>query len=385
MLEPHDIDGLCRDHGWTRTRLIRSLRLAADARGTALPGDESLRRMVRQWASGQRRPSAMYRELLGDVFGAPFSTDGPDRQPAKASDLGEELQDRLALTSVVDHEVVALLDGQTDCIRGLDRRFGAAWLHQQTRSHVDQMADLLTYSTAGTPRTALARALAEAACLAAWQALDLGDLRGAWLLHEQARIAAGDAGDAAVLAHVTAQQACVLLDLGRHDQASAVVRGAIAEAGTRVPRVLRAWLWALLAETRSAAGDAGSTRRALDRAQQLLTTAPCDPLPYVFLDAVHLTRWQGHCLARLGAAEAIDDLTRAAAALDGSFVRAAASLRCDLVMALAVAGHHEAAIAEAERARTLARRTGSRRQQVRLEAALVGAGLGTASPPSADG
>ena len=58
-----------------------------------------------------------------------------------------------------------------------------------------------------------------------------------------------------------------------------------------------------------------------------------DRLPYVFLDEVHLGRWRGHCLARLGAAEAIDDLDVSPGVLDPSFARAQSALLVDLALA----------------------------------------------------
>src|SRR5690606_15110886 len=106
---------------------------------------------------------------------------------------------------------------------------------------------------------------------------------------------------------------------------------------------------------------------ALDKAAQALPANPVDEtLPFIFLDDVHLARWRGHCLARLGAAEAVDDLTNALTRLDPSFTRAAASLRCDLALAYSVRGQHEEARAEARQAQELADRTASARQRRRI-------------------
>lgn len=99
-----------------------------------------------------------------------------------------------------------------------------------------------------------------------------------------------------------------------------------------------------------------------------------DDLPFLFLDATHFSRWRGHCLARLGEQGAIAHLTRAAEALDPSFVRAGAGLHCDLAAALAAAGELDAADAAVRRADALAKRTTSTRQQrrVRQAAAAIG-------------
>lgn len=64
-----NISSLCAERGWSRARLISQMRKEACARGVILPGEESLLRMVRQWASGSRRPSPEYQELLRSSFG----------------------------------------------------------------------------------------------------------------------------------------------------------------------------------------------------------------------------------------------------------------------------------------------------------------------------
>ena len=365
MLKPGDIDQLCRDRGWTRTRLVHALRSAAQRRDDALPADDSLRRMVRQWVSGTRQPSPLYASLLADVFGVPFGPPGPPAPEPESSTM-DELDERLSRAAAVDQDVVVLLQDQTQSLRSLDRRLGAAQLHTQSRAHVDQMAGLLPYATGSGTRAQLAGAVAQAASLAGWQALDMGLEREAWLLHEQARAAAHECDDPATLAHVTAQQACVLIDLDRVDEASRVVERAATAAGSRIPGLLRAWLWALYAETRAAAGDEPRTRRALERADALLAGTDSIDLPFLFLDGTHLARWRGHCLARLGAEEAITHLTQAAEALDPTFVRAGAGLHCDLAAALTAAGELDAAEAEVGRAQALASLTTSTRQQRRV-------------------
>ena len=58
-------------------------------------------------------------------------------------------------------------------------------------------------------------------------------------------------------------------------------------------------------------------------------------------------------------------------ALDGTpatFVRATASLHCDIAQSLAVRGDRTSALEHAQKARTLARQTGSIRQLRRIDA-----------------
>lgn len=133
-----------------------------------------------------------------------------------------------------------------------------------------------------------------------------------------------------------------------------------------------AWLWAAEAETLAAAGAERQSRVALDTAFHLLPTDSVDAaLPFVFLNEVHLARWRGNCLARIGLNEAVNDLTTALTKLDPSFTRAAAGLRCDLALAYSVRGQHEEARAEARLALELASLTASERQKRRINQLLT--------------
>ena len=359
------IGELCAERDWTRQRLIHELRQAARTQKTALPDDGNLKRMIRQWISGERGLSQMYADLFTSVFGVPLLAGKDQAEPDVAADPSDdELTARLANAAALDADLVSLFEGQTQTLRMLDRRIGAARLLAQTEAHVDQMAGILSYALPGSSRTALAAEVAEAAALAGWQALDLGNPGKSWRLHETAKAAARESGSPSVLAHVTAQQAYALLDLGHVDQAATLVRHARSVAGSAVPPLLQAWLLAAEAETLASAGNESGVRAALDSATHLLPATPFDEtLPFVVLDEVHFERWRGHCLARLGAGEAVDSLTRTLARSDPSFVRATASLRCNLAMAYSVRGQHEEARTEARIADELATRTTSVRQR----------------------
>jgi tetratricopeptide (TPR) repeat protein len=273
---------------------------------------------------------------------------------------------------MLDDGLVTLFAQQTQSLRLLDRRLGAGRLLSQTESHVQQMSDVLTYARGGQQRAALAGAAAEAASLAGWQALDLGRPDRAWALYETAKAAARESGQRAVLAHVTAEQAYTLIDLGRVRDGVEQIRYARHEAGQHVPSVLRAWLWAAEAEALAAAGEESRSRAALDGAtSQGLGTGESE-LGYLVLDENHLARWRGHCLARLGAAEAVEDLSGALGKLDSSFARARAGLLCDLALAHSVRGEKDAAQEHARQASTLAEATTSKRQQKRIRQLLGG-------------
>ncbi len=120
---------------------------------------------------------------------------------------------------------------------------------------------------------------------------------------------------------------------------------------------LRSWLWAPEVEALAASGADRPAQAALDEASHALPAQDTDEsLPFLFLNDVHLARWRGHCLARLGKAEAVQELTDAVGRLDPAFTRATAGHRCDLALAYSLRGQHEEARAEARAAEALAAR-----------------------------
>ncbi|MGH3502541.1 MAG: hypothetical protein ACRDQA_16865 [Nocardioidaceae bacterium] len=368
-----DIPSLCSARGWSRARLIAELRRAAGSRQITLPADASLKRMVREWANGRRGLSDFYASLLSATLGVSF-TEGRGGSTVDDSDDGQqdELAQRLNTAAAVDGDLVRRLEDQTQGFRLLDRRLGARRLLQQTELHLDQITDLLDYCVANGHRANLAAAAAETAALAGWQALDLGDPSKTWQHHETAKTTARQSDNLTILAHVTAQQGYALLDLQRGKQAVSLMRHAREQVATAAPALLRAWLWAAEGESLASIGEAAASRKALDESLRLLPAESADPeLPFIVLNEGHLSRWRGHCLARLGAREAVEELTAAIASHDTDFTRAAASLHCDLALAHSVRGDHELARAEALRSADLADQSSSVRQRRRLKQLLT--------------
>lgn len=80
-----DIQRLCDERTWSRRRLVFELRRAATAAGETLPGDESLERMIRQWANSQRGLSALSAGLLSSVFGVDFEVSRPAVRASSAA------------------------------------------------------------------------------------------------------------------------------------------------------------------------------------------------------------------------------------------------------------------------------------------------------------
>jgi hypothetical protein len=356
------------ERGWKKARLIHELRAAAARAGEKLPKDESLERRIAIWENQGGAVSDFYRDLLCEIYGRSPADLG--LQPAAVATVTEqswELSERLEL-SRLDGGLIELLRRQTQNIRLLDRRLGGAAIHLQATAHVEQLDRLLRFALPGAHREAAADELGQAAALAGWQALNMGKLHDAWRLHEVAKAAARESESPAGLSYATAQQAYVLLDAGRSTEAFELISAIRRQAGTRVPPALRAWLSAAEGEVLAHLGDRDAALCTLDQAAAVLAaTAGDDNLPYLMLDAGHLARWRGHCLAQLGHAAAIDSLTSALESMgEGQYGRAEASLRVDLAIALRARGDTTEARHQARLAAEIAGRSGSQRQRRRI-------------------
>jgi hypothetical protein len=147
-----------------------------------------------------------------------------------------------------------------------------------------------------------------------------------------------------------------------------LVADARARAAKSSPPLLRSWLAAAHGEALAANLDYSGSLHAFDDAAKLL---PADTIttegPYVALNPVHLDRWRGHALARLGTADAVGVLSNALDRLDPSFTRAETALRVDLAIALNNAGEREEARRQANQATRLAEIINSARQQRRVQ------------------
>jgi hypothetical protein len=158
-----------------------------------------------------------------------------------------------------------------------------------------------------------------------------------------------------------------LLDLGQRAEALAKVRAVYEQTHAAIPHQIRGWLRAAEGEMAAAAGQESACRRALDHATTEISHGPSgDDLPYLALDSAHLARWRGNCLVHFADPDTVTDLTTALAAMDRTFTRAEAGLRCDLAAAFHVTGEPEEARRHLARASELAQLTGSERQRRRI-------------------
>ncbi|MFE0327950.1 XRE family transcriptional regulator [Streptomyces sp. NPDC058960] len=333
----------------------------------------SLRVYVSEWENGKRPISDRYAKILRALLGA---TDDEllDRHIAPAepiqADGYDELVTRIDAARNVSLTMVKTFMDQTELLRTVDRQMGAASLVDQMTGHLSTLEDALTFAVLPETRRPVARALAGAATLAAWQALDVGAVERAWRHYELGKRAAKEADEPMYLAHATAEQAYVLCDAGRPAVAVQLVRDAQRVGGTMMSPRLQAWLYAAEAEICAKAGMHDDCRRALENAARFLPPGEeaRDPdMLSIFLNEGHLARWRGNVLAQLGDADAVENLYVALDSADPTFVRATAGLRCDLAQAHLARGEYDQAHEHLREARLLASRTGSVRHRRRIE------------------
>lgn len=350
-----------RTLGYKASEVIAMLLQRAHSLDIPVMTQTSLKTKLSVWENGHEQVSEPYRRLFRDIYGRTNEELG---FPA-AEDDGEatELRSRLAIARNVDAATVEAFRRQVDSARHVDRRFGAVTLLDQLRSQVKQIEGLLHHSTNLTHRAALAGVLTEVSTLAGWEALDRNAFGQAWQLYEGAKAAARESGLPGLLAHATAEQAFVLIDLGETTAAVEQLAHARTIADHAASPLLRAWLAAAHGEGLATLDDRDNALRAFDTADALLPENPQDPaLPFIFLGGSHLDRWRGNALAKLGEPDAIAQLTHALARVPAEFTRAKSGTLVDLAFAHAAAGDRDAAQHYARQARRAASQIKSDRQ-----------------------
>jgi tetratricopeptide (TPR) repeat protein len=282
----------------------------------------------------------------------------------------DELMSRIDSARNVSLTMVKTFMDQTELLRTVDRQMGAASLVDQMTGHLSALEEALTFAVLPETRRPVARALAGAATLAAWQALDVGAVERAWRHYELGKHAAKEAEEPMYLAHATAEQAYVLCDAGRANMAVELIRDAQRVGGKMMSPRLQAWLYAAEAEICAKAGMPDDCRRALENARRCLPPGEeaRDPdMLSIFLNRGHLTRWRGNALALLGDDDAVSNLYSALDTMDPTFIRASSGLRCDLAQAHLARAEYDQAQEHLRQARLLANRTGSVRHRRRIE------------------
>jgi hypothetical protein len=338
------------------------------------PGTLSVRHLQRL-AAGRRsdgRPLGPVRpetaRLLEHILGLDIDRLlAPPSTTVIADDPAADLRRKLDVARRIDGSLVTEFQSQLASIRRLDRQLGAVIAHDEVRTKINQVANLLAHSVSGRAREQLAGLLSELYCLAGWQALDMGKVGASWRHYDHANTSALESEDYAFKMLASAGRAFVLIDAGETALAVDVLSTACRTTDRKCSHLLRSWMSAAHGEALAANGQQNESLRAYDQAATLLPTDVVDPEgPYIALDSVHLARWRGHALARCGMSSAIDVLSDALEQLAPTFTRAETALRVDLATALAAIDEPDEACAQVNHARRLATQIGSSRQNARL-------------------
>lgn len=349
---------------------MRAIEIYAQSHHVEVAATASLSVFVSEWENERRPIGEKYAPILRAILGV-SDAELRDAPADAAGNVGgyDELLARIDSARGISGTLVEAFYQQTELLRTFDRQRGARSLGDQMQAHLTALQDSLTFAVLPSTRQPVATALAGAATLAAWQALDVGSVTRAWQHYEAAKSAARDADSTAYLAHAMGEQAYVLLDAGRPILALELVREAQAVGHTHVSPRLVAWLHAVEAEICAHVGDADACRTALDHAALALPgdVETRDPeMLSIFLNEDHLTRWRGNILSLIGDDEAVASLHAALETVDPTFVRAQAGLYCDLTQAHTARGELDQAADYLRTARRLANQTGSARQLRRV-------------------
>lgn len=355
--------------GYTQAQVVRFFLKRGPLTGVAVASDAALPIMISRWENGKVEVTdpgymRLFRELYGrtnEELGFP---------PEQVSESREELRDRLMVARSLDTETLDLFQRQINDIRGSDKRFGSVPVLDQLNSYIRQLDGLRAFTVKPAHRMRLAAIMRDAQTLAGWTALDRGSQLQAWQYHEDAKVSAREADSPPLLAHATAQQAVILLDMGDYQGAIELLEFARHIVENRASSLLQTWLAAAHGEGLAALGRRDDALRAFDDASATLPTDPVDPeMPFLVLNDAHLRRWRGSALLRLGDEDAIGQLESAAKALESSpssVIRGQTGMFVDLAFAYAAAGDRTNALNYAQKARQLASRIGSDRQRQRL-------------------
>ena len=253
-----------QERGWSQSRLIAEMEVAASRQGVTLPSRETLKSRVSRWENNHARPDDFYRQLLREALGLDDRELGyaETAPPDPGATAAEELASRINLATQADDTLLGALKHQTEAVRLQDRQYGAGSLLEQMRGHVENIETHLSHAVFESSRRPLAWHLADSAALTGWQALDLGAIAQAWRYFELAARAAQQAGDLALYAFARLEHARALADLGRPAEAATLAQEVWSRAHDQVLPSARCWMAA--AGSRDARCRGRRAKRCLD-------------------------------------------------------------------------------------------------------------------------
>lgn len=183
--------GARKGRGWSQRRLVAGIEEHARRRRLDVAATPSLIVYVSEWENSKRPLSAEYASILRAILGITdaelFGAIQPDGA-LLAVDGYEALVGAIESARSLGGGMVGTLLAQTELLRSIDRQSGAAPLVDQMSAHLATLQEALTFAVLPDARKPVAQALAGAATLAAWQALDVGAAQRAWRHYELQRL-----------------------------------------------------------------------------------------------------------------------------------------------------------------------------------------------------
>ena len=311
------------DRGWSQPRLVQELCATATALGHHTPGVTV--QMISKWENDKVGLSAFYAELVDATFARTMDVDPEpgrydmDRRRfltgastvgavAYASTFGLEPWQRLSSSlqrrTRVDLTVVDNLETMTTTLSRLFLTVAPVALVGPSRSHLDTLTQLLNDgSIPARLRRRLASLAGESSILMAWLMQDQGDDAIAQEFYLTALDAADEAGDPGIGAYAIASASTLEAFRSSPSQSihlltDATVKGSAVRAATPSTR---AWAYSLVAEAYTRDGNTAEAFRALDIAQDILSSEhDDDPRPRSpFFDSARLAGERGVTGVRL--------------------------------------------------------------------------------------
>jgi tetratricopeptide (TPR) repeat protein len=277
--------------------------------------------------------------------------------------------------SVVPGRLVDDFEALTDTYRRMDYRAGALSVQADVVSHLRRMLEAGHRADSSRTEHRLLRAIADAAQLAGWLAVDGQNYALARSYCQLALSVAERNNDQAMRAYVLGIISHIHLLAGEGNKALRVLSAARDLTGHGVPPAVRSWVAEAVSEAHAFAGEPGTGLRSLREAEAGFDAVRLDNTPAwlsFFNAGCHMARRQGRCLMLLHQPrEAAQALSEALRTLPAAFVRERSGTLIDLAFVHVQQREIEEACRVAAEAETLARSTQSEHNLRRLRELLV--------------
>lgn len=366
-----------------RRSLLQQRRKAAGLSQEALAEQLGVdRSTVVRWESGSTDPQPWVRPQLAEAL--QVTADQLDDVLRADSEVASAEVDRRAFAGLATALALAPLtrphtgsrlgagevrqmQARTARLRRLDDHLGGMDTYRIYTAEMAATSKLIKQASYAQPiARALTGVLAEQAQMAGWAAYDAGRYADSRRHYRSALAAAHESGDKALIGNSLAFIAYEKADIQTATESTKV-------AGSAVNPTVKALLHERLAWTHAVAGNADQTARALDQAQEAITTPASDPEPdwVWWVDQLEIEIMAGRCWTELHRPDrAVPILERGLAAYDDTHSRDKALYLTWLAHAHLDDHQPEQAAVVIDRALDLAAGIGSIRPGTRIQAVL---------------